>query len=43
MISSTAFLYGWTAEKGIKLAVEEINASGGVKVGGVRRPFEVVV
>mgnify|MGYP000256371909 CR=1 FL=1 len=40
---STAFLYGWTAEKGIKLAVEEINASGGVKVGGVRRPFEVVV
>ena len=40
---STAFLYGWTAEKGIKLAVEEINASGGVKVGGVRRSFEVVV
>ena len=23
---STAFLYGWDAERGIKLAVEEINA-----------------
>ena len=40
---STAFLYGWDAERGIKLAVEEINAKGGVKVGGVRRPFKVVV
>ena len=26
---STAFLYGWDAERGIKLAVEEINAAGG--------------
>ncbi len=27
---ATAFLYGWDAEKAIKLAVEEINAKGGV-------------
>ena len=38
-----AFLYGWTAEKGIKLAVEEINAAGGVKVGDQKRPFSVDV
>jgi branched-chain amino acid transport system substrate-binding protein len=40
---STAFLYGWDAEKGIRLAVEEINAAGGVTVGGVKRPFSVEV
>ncbi|RJX35761.1 MAG: ABC transporter substrate-binding protein [Desulfarculus sp.] len=40
---ATAFLYGWDAERGIKLAVEEINAAGGVKVGGVKRPFQVEV
>ncbi|MDW8001989.1 MAG: ABC transporter substrate-binding protein [Deltaproteobacteria bacterium] len=40
---ATAFLYGWVAERGIKLAVEEINAKGGVNVGGVRRPFKVEV
>lgn len=40
---STAFLYGWDAERGIKLAVEEINAQGGVEVGGEKRPFEVEV
>ena len=40
---STAFLYGWDAERGIKLAVEEINASGGVNVGGTKRPFKVEV
>lgn len=39
----TAFLYGWTAEKGIKLAVEEINAKGGVKIGNETRPFSVEV
>ncbi|MFH2128584.1 MAG: ABC transporter substrate-binding protein, partial [Pseudomonadota bacterium] len=27
---STAFLYGWDAERAINLAVEEINAAGGV-------------
>ncbi len=40
---ATAFLYGWAAERGIKLAVEEINAAGGVKVGAEKRPFEVEV
>jgi branched-chain amino acid transport system substrate-binding protein len=40
---STAFLYGWDAERGIKLAVDEINAAGGVDVGGVKRPFKVEV
>jgi len=40
---STAFLYGWDAERGIKLAVEEINAKGGVNVGGEKRPFKVEV
>jgi branched-chain amino acid transport system substrate-binding protein len=40
---STAFLYGWDAERGIKLAVEEINAKGGVNVGGKMRPFQVEV
>lgn len=40
---STAFLYGWAAERGIKLAVDEINAAGGVKVGNEKRPFQVDV
>jgi len=40
---STAFVYGWDAERGIKLAVEEINAAGGVSVGGEKRPFKVEV
>jgi len=38
---STAFLYGWGAERGFILAVEEINAAGGVNVGGKKRPFKV--
>jgi len=40
---ATAFLYGWDAERAIKLAVEEINAAGGVKVGKEKRPFKVEV
>ncbi len=40
---ATAFLYGWDAERGIKLAVDEINAKGGVNVGGKKRPFKVEV
>ncbi|MFH1058969.1 MAG: ABC transporter substrate-binding protein [Pseudomonadota bacterium] len=40
---STAFLYGWDAERAIKLAVDEINAAGGVKVGKETRPFKVEV
>ncbi len=40
---STAYLYGWDAERGIKLAVDEINAAGGIQVGGEKRPLEVEV
>jgi branched-chain amino acid transport system substrate-binding protein len=40
---STAYLYGWDAERGMKLAIEEINAKGGVNVGGVKRPLTVEV
>ena len=40
---STAFLYGWDAERGATLAMEEINAQGGVDVGGKKRPFKIEV
>lgn len=40
---STAYLYGWDADRAIQLAVDEINAAGGVNVGGVKRPFKVEV
>jgi branched-chain amino acid transport system substrate-binding protein len=40
---STAFLYGWDAERAITLAVEEINAAGGVDIKGKKRPFKVEV
>jgi len=40
---ATAYQHGWTAERAIKLAVEEINAKGGVNVAGVMRPFKVEV
>lgn len=38
---ATGFLYGWDAERGIRLAVEEINAQGGVDVGGEKRMLKV--
>ena len=40
---STAFLYGWDAERGVTLAIEEINAQGGVDVGGKKQPFKIEV
>ncbi|MFQ5654794.1 MAG: ABC transporter substrate-binding protein [Planctomycetota bacterium] len=40
---STAYLYGWDAERGIRLAVEEINAAGGIDAGGTKRLLEVEV
>jgi len=40
---STAYVYGWDAERGMKLAVDEINAAGGVTVNGEKRKFEVEV
>jgi branched-chain amino acid transport system substrate-binding protein len=38
---STAFLYGWSAERGIKLAAEEINKAGGIKVGKEMRQLKI--
>jgi branched-chain amino acid transport system substrate-binding protein len=40
---STAFLYGWAAERGFTLAVEEINAAGGVQVGGEKQLLKMEV
>ena len=40
---ATAFLYGWDAERAIRLAAEEINAKGGVTVAGKKHPLEVAV
>jgi len=40
---STGFLYGWVAERAIKLAVEEINEAGGVNVGDETRPLKAVI
>jgi len=34
---------GDVMEKGMTLAMEEINAQGGVQVGGEKRPFELIV
>jgi len=39
---SIAYQHSWTADRAIRLAVEEINAEGGVNVGGVMRPFKLV-
>lgn len=40
---ATAFLYGWDAERGIKLAIDEINAAGGVNVAGKKRLFKAEI
>ena len=40
---ATSFLYGWLTERAMTLAVEEINAKGGVNVRGEKRPFKLVV
>ncbi len=40
---STQYLYGWDAQRAMLLAVEEINAKGGVQVGKTRRPFSLEV
>jgi branched-chain amino acid transport system substrate-binding protein len=40
---STQYLYGWDAQRAMLLAVEEINAKGGVQVGAARRPFRLEV
>jgi branched-chain amino acid transport system substrate-binding protein len=40
---STQYLYGWDAQRAMLLAVEEINAKGGVQIGNGRRPFRLEV
>jgi branched-chain amino acid transport system substrate-binding protein len=40
---STSFLYGWDAWRAMTLAVNEINAAGGVNVGGTKRPFKIEI
>lgn len=40
---STQYLYGWGAQRGMVLAVEEINVKGGVLVGSVQRPLKLEV
>ena len=40
---ATGFVYGWDAERALTLAVDEINAAGGVDVGGTKRPFQLEV
>jgi branched-chain amino acid transport system substrate-binding protein len=40
---ATGFVYGWASERALRLAVDEINAEGGVNVGGTKRPFTVEV
>ncbi|MBW1999053.1 MAG: ABC transporter substrate-binding protein [Deltaproteobacteria bacterium] len=40
---ATSFLYGWDAQRAMTLAIEEINARGGVNVGGTKRPFKLEV
>ncbi|KPJ74415.1 MAG: amino acid ABC transporter substrate-binding protein, partial [Deltaproteobacteria bacterium SG8_13] len=39
--TSLGFLEGKESHKVVQMAVSEINARGGVRVGGVQRPFEV--
>jgi len=40
---STGFVYGWDAERGIRLAAEEINRNGGIIIKGKSYLFKVEV
>ena len=40
--TSLGFLEGKEAHKVVQMAVSEINAKGGVNVGGTKRPLKVV-
>jgi branched-chain amino acid transport system substrate-binding protein len=40
---ATGFLYGAGAQKGLQMAVDEINAAGGVRLGNESLPFQLVV
>lgn len=39
---SMGFLYGWDADKNLRMAVDEINAAGGVKIAGKTYYFKYV-
>ncbi len=41
-LSEEASLYGESVKAGLELAIEEINAAGGVDVGGVKLPFKLL-
>ena len=41
-LSGSASIYGQAVEKGVKLAIEEINKAGGVNVNGKMMKFELV-
>lgn len=41
-LSGSASIYGQAVEKGVKLAIEEINKAGGVNVNGKMMEFELV-
>ena len=41
-LSGSASIYGQAVEKGVKLAIAEINANGGVDVNGTKMTFELV-
>ena len=41
-LSGSASIYGQAVEKGVKLAIEEINKAGGVNVNGKMMQFELV-
>lgn len=41
--TDTQILDGFATVRGLRLAIEEINASGGVKIGSEKRPFKLEV
>ena len=41
-LSGSASIYGQAVKKGVELAIEEINAAGGVNVNGTNKKFELV-
>lgn len=41
LLSALKFVYGIASERAATLAIEEINAAGGVNVAGVRHPFKL--
>ena len=42
MPTSLGYLEGYESRNGAEMAIDEINAAGGVNIGGVMRPFKLV-